>query len=259
MVANTLATQTKSTIMKKVILIANDAEACGKTTLSTVLCGLFQRKQISHKLVTTSPDQDIPLPTFLMDLEDSFNADALVDLIDHHDAVIIDCHTGGANRLARAFEKRRMDDILEELEAELTVIIPVCQDSAVLESAHELAEGFARMAEFLVVHAPLAADIPESWSTCPARRILQRLGATEVSMPGLADGLINELDNLELDLPLALSQRQHLPRFVRHELLSWEVNFCENLRAADGLLLASATLVNRVLREDSVFGKTLSI
>ena len=245
--------------MKKVIIIANNAEACGKTTLATVLCGIFQRKQISHKLVTTSPDQELPLPTVLLDLEDSFPTSELVDLIDHNEVVIIDCHTGGASRLARALERHHMDDVFEELEAELTVVIPVCQDSAVLGSAHELAEQYARMAEFLVVHAPLAADVPESWSGSSARRMLQRLGATELSMPGLTDGIVTELDNLELDLPLALTQRQHLTRFVRHELLSWEVNFCENLRAADALLLPRTSAVNRGLREDSIFGKTLSI
>ena len=245
--------------MKKVIIIANNAEACAKTTLATVLCGMFQRKQIKHQLVTTSPEQELPLPTVLMDLEDSFNASELIDLIDHHEVVVIDCHTGGADRLARAFERHHMDDVLEELEAELTVVIPVCQDHAVLTSAHELAEQWARMAEFLIVHTALAADVPESWSTCAARRMLQRLGAMELSMPVLSDSIIDELDNLELDLPLALTQRQHLPRFVRHELLSWEVNFCETLRTSEILLLPRASAVNRGLREDSIFGKSLSI
>lgn len=245
--------------MKKVIVISNNAEACGKTTLATVLSAYFQRKQIRHQLVVTSPDQELPIPTTLMDLEDTFPADDLVDMIDHNEVVIIDCHTGGADRLVREFDRHRMDDVLEELEAELTVIIPVCQDSAVLLSAQELAEQYARLAEFLVVHVPLAADVPESWSTCTARRILQRLGATEVTMPALADGIVSELDDMELDLPLALTQRQHLTRFVRHELLSWEVNFCENLRAADSLLLPHTSAVNRGLREDSIFGKTLSI
>lgn len=245
--------------MKKVIIIANNAEACGKTTLATVLCGLLQRKQLSHQLVLTSPDQELPLPTVLLDLEERFASDTLVDWIDHHDAVVIDCHTGGADRLAREFDKHRMDDIFEELEAELTVVIPVCQDSLVLESAHELATAFARTADFLVVHAPLAADIPESWSGSAARRMLQGLGAMEVTMPGLEDSLINQLDNLELDLPLALTQRQHLPRFVRHALLSWEVNFGENLRPCEGLLLPVHSDSNRGLREDSIFGKTLSI
>ena len=245
--------------MKKVIIIANNAEACAKTTLATVLCGMFARKHITHQLITTSPDQELPLPTMLMDLEDTFPASDLVDWIDHHEVIIIDCHTGGASRLARAFERHHMDDVLEELEAELTVIVPVCQDSAVLESAHELAEQYARMADFLVVHVPLAADVPESWTGSSARRMLQRLGATELSMPALSDSIVNELDNLELDLPLALTQRQHLTRFVRHELLSWEVDFCENLRAADALLLPRTSAVNRGLREDSIFGKTLSI
>lgn len=245
--------------MKKLIIVANNAEACAKTTLATVLCGIFQRQQIKHQLVTTSPDQELPLPTVLMDIEENFPAVDLVDLIDHHEVVIIDCHTGGAGRLARAFERHHMDDVLEELEAELTVIIPVCQDSAVLESAHELAEQYARMAEFMVIHVPLAADVPESWAGSSARRMLHRLGAMELTMPALADSIVTELDNLELDLPLALTQRQHLPRFVRHELLSWEVDFCEKLRAADALLTPRTSAVNRGLREDSIFGKTLSI
>lgn len=245
--------------MKKVIIISNNAEACAKTTLAVVLMGLFQRKQLKCKLVVTSPDQELPVPVALMDLEESFPAAELVDWIDHHDVVVIDTHTGGANRLFRALERHRMDDVLEELEAELTVVIPVCQDSAVLESAMELAEGYSRMAEFLVVHTPLAADVPESWATSSARRLLKRLGTAEVNMPSVSDGILGELDNLELDLPLALTQRQHLPRFVRHGLLSWEVNFCENLRAVDSLLMPRVSAVNRGLREDSVFGKTLSI
>jgi hypothetical protein len=245
--------------MKKVIIIANNAEACGKTTLAVVLAGLYQRKQLRHHLVLTSTEQEIPLATTLMDLDYPFPADAFVDLIDHNDVVIIDCHTGNAERLLRAFERHRMDDVLEELEAELTVVIPVCDDSAVLESAHELAQGYSRMADFLVVHVPLLADIPESWSTCTARRMLQGLGAIEVTMPALSEGMIEELDNQQLDLALALTQRQLLPRYVSLELLSWEVNFCENLRAADGLLLPTLSAVNRGLREDSVFGKTLSI
>lgn len=245
--------------MKKVIIISNNAEACGKTTLATVLHGLYQRRQHSVQLVVTSSEQELPIPTVLLDLEGSFNSAELVDLIDHHEVVIIDCHTGGSERLIRELERHRMDDVLEELEAEMTVVIPICQDSEVLGSALELAESYARMGEFLVVHAPLAADVPESWSTSSARRILQQLGALEVTMPAMADSVLSELDNLELDVPLALTQRQHLPRFVRHELLSWEVNFCENLRVADALLLPSTPAVNRGLREDSIFGKTLSI
>jgi len=46
--------------MKKVIIISNNAEACGKTTLSIVLCAYFQRKQISHQLVVTSSESPCP-------------------------------------------------------------------------------------------------------------------------------------------------------------------------------------------------------
>ena len=245
--------------MKKVITIANNAEACGKTTLAVVLSGLYQRKQIRHHLVLTSAEQEIPLATTLMDLDYPFPADAFVDMIDHHDVVIIDCHTGNAERLLRAFERHRMDDVLEELEAELTVVIPVCEDSAVLESAHELAQGFSRMADFLVVHVPLLADIPESWSHSTARRMLQGLGATDVTMPIVSDRMVEELDHLQLDLPLALTQRQLLPRFVSLELQAWELNLCQNFHAADRVLLPALSPVNRGLREDSIFGKTLSI
>ena len=244
--------------MKRVLLITNDADACGKSTLAAILSGHLQRKQIKHRHVITSVDQETPGGALLLDVEEGFRGAELVDLIDENEVLLLEAHTGGGEQLQRGLERLRFDDVLEELEAELTVILPVCGDTAVLDQAHQFAAAYARSADFLVVHMPLQADTPESWAASSARRLLNRLEAVEITVPGVKDAVLDELDGMDLNLPLALAQRGQLPRFLRQELLAWEVEFAENLRAADSLLLPKADNHNGGLRHDSIYGKTLA-
>ena len=58
--------------MKKLIVIANDADACGKTTLTALLSGFIQRKGMRHVVALTSEEQELPLETVLLNAEDGF-------------------------------------------------------------------------------------------------------------------------------------------------------------------------------------------
>ena len=55
--------------MKKLIVIANDADACGKTTLTALLSGFVQRKGLRHTLALTSHEQELPLETVMLDAD----------------------------------------------------------------------------------------------------------------------------------------------------------------------------------------------
>jgi len=243
--------------MKKLIIIANDADACGKTTLTALLSGYVQRKGFRQMMALTSPDQEMPMDTVLLDSEEGFAPHELVDLVDRAQVVIVDVHTGGAERFEKHFFRNRLDEALDEIECGVTVVIPVCDDAIVLQNAQERARAWNKCAELVVVRLPLAADEPQEYRGSPAQRYLSQLGATEMTLPPVNDCILDEIDALDLDVPLALTQRQHLTRFVRNELLAWEVTACESLREAEELLLPAGSR-SADTREDAIFGKSLA-
>ena len=243
--------------MKKVIIIANDAEASGNTTMTVLLHGHHTRQNLRVKVVTTSIEQELPMDVTLLDVEDGFKPEAFIDLVDHSDVVIVDVHTGGAEKFERRFFKNRIDEALEEIQCGLTVVLPVCEDEHVLRNAMERARAYSRAAEFVVAHMPLLADDQMSYRNSTAQRLFTQLGAVEATIPQLEDSIMDELDAMDLDLALALSQRNHLARYVRQELLKWEVDACERLRAADTLLVPDTSVVSDE-REDAIYGRTLA-
>ena len=243
--------------MKKLIVIANDADACGKTTLTALLSGFLQRKGARHAVALTSEQQELPLDTVLLNAEDGFAPEELVDLVDHTDIVVVDVNTGSAEDFEKHFFRNRLDEALDEIECGVTLVLPVCEDNAVLHQAMDRARVWNKCAEVLVVKLPLLADEVEEYQGSQAQRYFQQLGAMEVELPAVNDTILDEIDALDLDVPLALTQRQHLARFVRNELLAWEVNACEKLREAEELFIPARSR-GEDMREDAVFGKSLA-
>ena len=243
--------------MKKLIIIANDTDACGKTTLTALLSGFVQHKGLRQTLVVTSQEQELPVDTVLLDAEDGFAPEELVDLVDHCGVVIVDAHTGGAEDFEKHFFRNRLDEALDEIECGVTVILPVCDDVAVLHQAQERARVWNKCAEVVVVRMPLLADEHQEYKGSPAQRYFSQLGAMELTLPVVKDCILDEIEAVDLDVPLALLQRQHLTRFVRTELLAWEVSACEILRNAEDLIIPANSRTSDT-RDDAIFGKSLA-
>jgi hypothetical protein len=89
------------------------------------------------------------------------------------------------------------------------------------------------------------------------QRYLSQLGALEVKLPAVKDGILDEIDAMDLDVGLALTQRQHLARYVRNELLAWEVKATDALRDAEELFIPAGSQ-SADTRDDAIFGKSLS-
>src|SRR5690242_9710909 len=115
--------------MKKLILIANDAQACGKSSIALVLDEYLSRKQVRRLLAVTSPDQELPRKTELLDLEEGVAAVDVVELIDRSAAVVVDIHTDGHQDFGALFRGSGLDDALTDIDAGLTVVVPVCEDA----------------------------------------------------------------------------------------------------------------------------------
>jgi hypothetical protein len=243
--------------MKKLILVTNDAQSCGKTTTSLVLSEYLRRKQIQHCLVHTSVDQELPCDVEMLNLEEGFTAGELVQLFGKNDAVICDIHTEEGHRFSSFFHKNGLDEILMELNAELTIVLPICDDADVHRQALEMAEAYTGMGEFIALRSPLLADTPESFAGSAVQRAFRLVGATVVNAPALEESVLDQIDELDLTLPLALTQRQLLPRFLTHQLLAWENSFAEVLADVSEHFLPQHDKLDD-LGVESAYGQLLS-
>lgn len=243
--------------MKKLILVTNDAQSCGKTSIALMLCEYLRRKQIKHCLVHTSVDQELPCESELLNLEEGFSPSEVVSLMGKHDALVCDIHTEEGTEFSSFFHKHGLDEVLMELNAELTILMPICDDAEVHRQALLMAEAYTGMGEFIAVRSPLMADVPENYAGSALQKAFKLLGANLIQAPALADAALDHIDEMDLTLPLALTQRQFLPRFLTHELLSWEVAFAEALSDVSEHLVPQHDKLDD-LGVESAYGQLLS-
>jgi hypothetical protein len=222
--------------MKKLIIVANDAQACGKSTTALLLEQYLIRRQFRVARGITHPDQELPTKAEVLDLDEGFSMQELVDAFYGVDAFIIDCQTASHGALGQILREGGIEEILAELDAELTVIIPVCDDAEVLRGARDAAEEFSGLGEFIVINQPLESDVPEAYASSATEKVLRYLGAAHVSLPAPSLDTIENLLDMDLDLPLGLTQRGLLPRYLMHQLLSWEVECGERIKNCEALL-----------------------
>ena len=243
--------------MKKLILVTNDAQSCGKTSIALVIGEYLRRKQVKHCLVNTAVEQELPNKAESLYLEDGIQPTELVHLLGKNDAVIFDIHTEGGTAFSQWFNKHGIEEILMELNADLTVVLPICDDAMVHREAMLMAEAYTGMAEFIAIQSPLLADVPETFRGSQLEKALRLLGASVITAPAIEDAVLDQIDEMDLTLPLALTQRPLLPRMLTHPLLAWEVEFGESLNEVSDYLIPQHEKIDD-LGVDSDYGELLS-
>jgi len=208
--------------MKKLIVVVNDLERSGKSALARALSHHLKSEEIKHLLVTSNEmDMTDSFPGEFWDLEDQFEVSLLIAAIDRHDAVILDVHTGAARNWGDLFESEDLENLLAELDAEMTLVIPNTRGERCNEEICDLTEIFADQANYIIAHLPAEKRGEIKWKASPAEKAIRYLGATEVEIPGLSDELRTALGNAGIELPEALNKPSALPRFAEVQVTQW--------------------------------------
>lgn len=228
--------------MKKLIVVVNDLERSGKSALARALSHHLKAEEVKHLLVTSDEmDMTDSFPGEFWDLEDQFEVSQLIAAIDRHDAVILDVHSGAARNWGDFFESEDLENLLAEIDAETTLVIPDTRTERCNEEICDLAEIFSDQADYLVVHLPGDKRSEIKWKGSPAEKAIRYLGASEVEMPGLSDSLLTALENAGADLPEALNNPSLLPRFAEVQVMQWLERASSSLAAGNEQLLPDAS------------------
>lgn len=225
--------------MKKLIFILNDLGQVGKTTCTQVLHEYLERKGFNHLMVATDPDAGDALPdSQVIDIGDGLNTSDIIEMLDRGGIVLMDVATDCAGALADFCAEEEIGTLLAELEAELTIVLPLNRELEAFEPLIDVVETIADDADYVVVHTPTKTELQGDFENSELARALEHLGAIEVEMPRIEPGILNELEN-ERGLPLAaaLGDRKQLPRYLRDAIHAWELEFCSDLAEANDFIL----------------------
>lgn len=223
--------------MKKLIVVVNDLERSGKSALARAISHHLGELEVDHLLVTSNEmDMTDTFSGEFWDLEDQFDVSQLIGALDSHDAIVVDVHTGAARNWGEFCESTDLENLLAEINAEMTVVIPNSRSERCNEEITDLAEIFADQADYVVAHLP-GDDRAIKWKASPAEKSLRYLGAAEISLPAISDEMATAMESSGIELKEALNQPSGLPRFAEVQVSQWLEEVSNALSAGQDYLL----------------------
>jgi hypothetical protein len=238
--------------MKKLVLILNDLPEVGKSSFSRVFEQFMSRKKIDFLPISTAESSQ--REQIYWNLDDELEPGQLVGFLDKSDVTVIDVATGDGATLAEFFNEEEVFDLLVEMEAELTLVIPTPNHAAISDEVVAIGEAFADNADYLIVRTPVEFDDADdsSWVGSYGEKVMDYMGAHVVEAPEVDLTMLNEIENNhEMGLAQALAGRSELPRYLRDSLHTWELEFSDSLAGAPELFIPSE------MGSKSVYGSSL--
>jgi hypothetical protein len=223
--------------MKKLIVVTNNVEGTGKSACARGIHHLLQAHDFRTALVESDPDAPRIQDGFYLDMGDQPEVSEIVDILENVEAVVLDVNSGSFDDFSEFFTRQDVEDVMMELEVQITFVVPTVEDSKTLQSVLEIAETFGEAGEFVTIATPVGYDDFKAWEGSAAQRAMQHLNATEIAMPELPEAILEEIESRGLDFASALDCRWELPRFLMNEVQGWMLSFNSELEwATDSLL-----------------------
>lgn len=226
--------------MKKLIIVANDLESSGKSVLARAISSHLKNNEVSHQLITSN-EMDVT-DTFegdFWDLEDQFDSSLLISAMDSHDALVLDIHTGAARNWGEFCDEEEIENLLVELDAEMTIVIPSTGNEQCNNEIVDLGEIFADSADYVIAHVPMEVEERTvlKWTKSPADKAMRNLGAVNLDISDLSDDLVTAIGSSNKNFVSALNQPSTLPRFTEVQITQWLENVGNSLEEASDYLL----------------------
>lgn len=223
--------------MKKLIVVVNDLERSGKSALARAISHHLGETEVNHLLVSSNEmDMSDSFRGEFWDLEDQFDVSELIGALDSYDAIVVDVHTGAARNWGEFCESTDLENLLAEIDAEMTLVIPNNQSERCNEEITDIAEIFADQADYVVAQMP-GDERAIKWKASPAEKALRYLGAAEVTLPAISDELTTAMESSEIELKEALNQPSELPRFAEVQVSQWLEEVSSALTAGQDYLI----------------------
>lgn len=232
--------------MKKLDLILNGKGGVGKSFFAINFIQFLKDRSIKHVAVDTDNENSTlkrfhPEANFL-DLATKSAVDPIFAELNENSLVIVDCRAASTDIFIRYFAKFDVFDVLKNLDASLTIILPVNNDPDSLNQIQILTDKFKDKANYVIVKNRFFGEQFEIYDDSKTRiRLLDDLNGKEIEMPLLDDWLVVALNQSADTITKAL--RSH--KFVvmdRQRLVIWQRDFNSQIKSARHFLLPMKSL-----------------
>jgi predicted ABC-type ATPase len=229
---------------KQLVIILNGKGGVGKSFFATNLVQYLKDQQIEHHAIDTD-NENSTLKRFhseaeFININNVQEIDALFAALERSSLVVVDCRAASTDIFLDYFAEVRAFEILEMLDAALTIISPVNHEADSVEQVKIIAEALGAKCRYLIVRNQAHSDQFRIYDNSQTRsRVLGELAGREILMPKLYDWLVTGLNETNLSMTAAIAGSE-FSLVDRQRLKNWQANFYEQLELARDLILPNA-------------------
>ncbi|HTS18494.1 MAG TPA: hypothetical protein VMP11_13050 [Verrucomicrobiae bacterium] len=228
-------------MQRQLNLILNGKGGVGKSFFAVNFIQYLKDQQIQHTAIDTD-NENSTLKRFhpearFVNLANARGLDELMVAIETVPLVIADCRAASTDPFLTYFAELALFDILNGLDAGLTVVSPISHDLDSAEQARIIANAFSNRCRYLVVKNYALTEHFTIYDASETRkRLLGELAAKEMIMPRLQDWLVAMLQQANLPVGLGI-QSQTFSLMDRQRLKNWQRQFHGQLDTVRQILL----------------------
>ena len=229
---------------KQLVIILNGKGGVGKSFFATNLVQYLKDQQIEHHAIDTD-NENSTLKRFhgeaeFININNVQEIDALFAALEKSNLVVVDCRAASTDIFLDYFAEVRAFEILEMLDAALTIVSPVNHEADSVEQVKIIAEALGAKCRYLIVRNQAHSEQFRIYDNSQTRsRILGELAGREILMPKLYDWLVTGLNETNLSMTAAIAGSE-FSLVDRQRLKNWQANFYEQLDQARDLILPNA-------------------
>ena len=226
---------------KQLVIILNGKGGVGKSFFATNLVQYLKDQQIEHHAIDTD-NENSTLKRFhgeaeFININNVQEIDALFAALEKNSLVVVDCRAASTDIFLDYFAEVRAFEILEMLDAALTIVSPVNHEADSVEQVKIIAEALGAKCRYLIVRNQAHSEQFRIYDNSQTRsRVLGELAGREILMPKLYDWLVTGLNETNLSMTAAIAGSE-FSLVDRQRLKNWQANFYEQLDQARDLIL----------------------
>ena len=201
--------------MKKLILIQNDFAGAGKSTVVRLLRRYLNQHQVAHQFLVLDEEESSIEPDARYLNPYQGGARALIGALDGHDINLVEVATGVGDMWMKTYEQLEFYNVFSELGIEVTVVLPVTNDSESFDAVTEAAEMYSDNVQYLIAHSTTSAyeEDDRAWDASYAARVMDMFEAVELSVPAAGIEMENAFRMQHTDLASSLLNMDDTERY----------------------------------------------
>jgi hypothetical protein len=228
-------------MLRQINLVINGKGGVGKSFFATNFVQYLKDCGIEHCAID-SDHENSTLKRFhpeaeFINLERRREIDRVFTACETADLLVIDCRAASTDLFIDFFEEVGLPEVLQLLDAELTIICPINHEADSVEQLRILSDALHDSCRWVVVKNEAHSDTFKIYDGSRTRRhVVEELSGREIAMPRMYDWLVTALNEHNTTATAAL-QHSAFNLLDRQRLKHWQRRFYHQVYCAADVLL----------------------